>query len=261
MHQYFDRHCQGIGELDVMAPNNIELPKPQLFLRMALSCMVDADHGDTARHYGEAAQYEPYLLRPLERSRALDRYVSSLGSDTDDRAKARQAVYETCRGADTQPALYACDSPVGTGKTTAVMAHLLKAAHDKGLRRVFIVLPYTNIISQSVDVYRKALALDREKTDEVVVAHHHRAEFSAGCTTVHCTGKPRLLLLRQYSFLKPWRATNQPRYANYTTWWVLPCLLTKLMLPCLRICGHRHGDGYRSLLKIGGLFGVSAPVR
>jgi CRISPR-associated endonuclease/helicase Cas3 len=102
LHQYFDRHCQGIGELDVMAPNNIELPKPQLFLRMALSCMVDADHGDTARHYGEAAQYEPYLLRPLERSRALDRYVSSLGSDTDDRAKARQAVYETCRGADTQ---------------------------------------------------------------------------------------------------------------------------------------------------------------
>lgn len=179
LHQYLDRHCQGIGKLGVMAPNNIELPQPQLFLRMALSCMVDADHGDTARHYGEAAQCEPYPLRPLERARALDRYVSSLGNDADDRAKARQAVYETCRGADTKPALYACDSPVGTGKTTAVMAHLLKAAHDKGLRRVFVVLPYTNIISQSVDVYRKALVLDGEKADEVVVAHHHRAEFSS----------------------------------------------------------------------------------
>lgn len=179
LHQYLDRHCQGIGELDVMAPNNIELPQPQLFLRMALSCMVDADHGDTARHYGEAVQYEPCLLRPLERARALDRYVSSLGNDADDRAKARQAVYETCRGADTKPALYACDSPVGTGKTTAVMAHLLKAAHDKGLRRVFVVLPYTNIISQSVEVYRKALVLDGESAEEIVVAHHHRAEFSS----------------------------------------------------------------------------------
>lgn len=39
--------------------------------------------------------------------------VSSLGANTDDRAKARQAVYETCRGADTQPRSDACDSPVG----------------------------------------------------------------------------------------------------------------------------------------------------
>ncbi|MEK7843455.1 MAG: DEAD/DEAH box helicase [Pseudomonadota bacterium] len=179
LHQYLDRHRQNLEETDFIAPNNIELPQPQLLLRMALSCMVDADHSDTARHYGEAAQREPYLLRPLERAKALDRYVSSLGNDADDRAKARQAVYETCRDADTKPALYACDSPVGTGKTTAVMAHLLKAAHDKGLRRVFVVLPYTNIISQSVDVYRKALVLDGEKTDEVVVAHHHRAEFSS----------------------------------------------------------------------------------
>ena len=179
LHQYLDRHRQGVSELDIVAPTSIGLPQPQLFLRMALSCMVDADHGDTARHYGEAPQCEPRLLRPLERALALDRYVRSLSGDVDDRARARQAVYETCRGADTKPALYACDSPVGTGKTTAVMAHMLKAANDKGLRRVFVVLPYTNIISQSVDVYRKALILDGENTEEVVVAHHHRAEFSS----------------------------------------------------------------------------------
>ena len=180
LHQYLDRHRQSISELDMVEPKSIELTQPQLFLRMALSCMVDADHGDTARHYGEAAQYEPCLLRPLERAKALDRYVSALGGGVeDDRANARQAVYETCRNADTRPSLYACDSPVGTGKTTAVMAHLLKAAHDKGLRRVFVVLPYTNIINQSVDVYRRALVLEGEDPEEVVVAHHHRAEFSS----------------------------------------------------------------------------------
>lgn len=180
LHQYLDRHRVGVSEPDFVAPNSIELSQPQLFLRMALSCMVDADHGDTARHYGEAAQYDPCPLRPLERTKALDRYVSTLRNDTDDdRAKARQTVYETCRGADTQPSLHVCDTPVGTGKTTAVMAHLLKAAYDKGLRRVFVVLPYTNIISQSVDVYRKALVLDGENPEEAVVAHHHRAEFSS----------------------------------------------------------------------------------
>lgn len=179
LHQYLERHWQGFGKVDCIAPHSTELQQPQLFLRLALSCLVDADHGDTARHYGEAAQGQPYLLCPAKRALALDQYVDSLSNDANDRATARQAVYEMCRSADTKPALHACDSPVGTGKTTAVMAHLLKAAHDKGLRRVFVVLPYTNIISQSVDVYRKALVLEGEKADEVVAAHHHRAEFSS----------------------------------------------------------------------------------
>lgn len=178
LHQYLNRHCIGISEQRFDLPAQVELATP-LFLRMALSCQVDADHGDTARHYGEAPQGEQCNLRPQERLATLDRYVGNLsdGSD-DDRSKARQAVYAACRNADTAPSLYACDSPVGTGKTTAVMAHLLKAAHDKGLRRVFVVLPYTNIINQSVDVYRKALLLNGEQSEEVVAAHHHRAEFS-----------------------------------------------------------------------------------
>ena len=75
--------------------------------------------------------------------------------------------------------MLACDSPVGTGKTTAIMGHLLKAAVDKGLRRVFVVLPFTNIIEQSVGVYRDALTLNGELSDEVVAAHHHRADFES----------------------------------------------------------------------------------
>ena len=180
LHQYLDRHREGIRELGFDALSDIELRQPQVFLRMALSCMVDADHGDTAHHYGEAPQRDLHELRPLERLKALDRYVGTLANDAeDDRVKARQSVYAACRNADTAPSLYACDSPVGTGKTTAVMAHLLKAAHDKGLRRIFVVLPYTNIINQSVDVYRKALVLDGEGREEIVAAHHHRAEFTS----------------------------------------------------------------------------------
>lgn len=180
LHQYLDRHRQGIRELDYDALSSINLPQPQIFLRMALSCMVDADHGDTARHYGEAPQRDLYELRPMERLKVLDRYVGTLANDAeDDRLKARRAVYAACRNADTTPSLYACDSPVGTGKTTAVMAHLLRAAHDKELRRIFVVLPYTNIINQSVDVYRKSLVLNGEAREEIVAAHHHRAEFSS----------------------------------------------------------------------------------
>lgn len=174
---YLERHHAGIAAMVSPSLSQSEIPHPQLFLRMALSCLVDADHGDTAQHYGEAAQAESMPLNPQERSKALDCYVNGLAGGSD-RAMDRRAVYETCRDADTRPSLHACDSPVGSGKTTAVMAHLLKAAKDKGLRRIFVVLPYTNIISQSAEVYRKALLLENENAEDVVAEHHHRAEFS-----------------------------------------------------------------------------------
>jgi CRISPR-associated endonuclease/helicase Cas3 len=67
---------------------------------------------------------------------------------------------------------------VGIGKTTAVTAHLLRRAHDDGLRRLIVVAPWTNVISQTVRVLRKALVLDGEEPQAVVAEHHHRAEFS-----------------------------------------------------------------------------------
>ncbi len=149
--------------------------------RMALSCLVDADHGDTAKNYGKEFPVSHPLPKWDERLKALDRYVNDLGKNSvqDERNQLRQRVYRACRDATTNPSLYACDSPVGTGKTTAVMAHLLKAAIDKGLRHIIVVLPYTNIIKQSVDAYRKGLVLPGEKADQIVAENHHQADFSA----------------------------------------------------------------------------------
>jgi CRISPR-associated endonuclease/helicase Cas3 len=62
------------------------------------------------------------------------------------------------------------------------MAHLLRAAAERKLRRVFVVLPFTNIIDQSVEVYRLALPLKGESEAEmesVIAAHHHRVDFSS----------------------------------------------------------------------------------
>jgi CRISPR-associated endonuclease/helicase Cas3 len=73
--------------------------------------------------------------------------------------------------------IYSCSMPVGTGKTTSVMAHLLTAADRFKLRKIFVVLPFTNIIDQSVTTYRNALPMNDEKPEAVVAAHHHRAEY------------------------------------------------------------------------------------
>jgi len=151
--------------------------------RFALSCLVDADHGDTARHYRDAVPREPARCKWEERAEALDRYVEKLSAERseDPRNADRRRVYECCREAEPGSNVVSCDAAVGSGKTTAVMAYLLRVAKRKrpNLRHIFVVLPYTNIIQQSVDVYRKALALPGEDPTEVVAEVHHRAEFES----------------------------------------------------------------------------------
>ena len=39
------------------------------------------------------------------------------------------------------------------------------------------MLPFTNIIDQSVETYRKALILPDENPEAIVAAHHHKAEY------------------------------------------------------------------------------------
>lgn len=148
---------------------------PAVFLRMALSCPADADHGDTAAAFGQTEKAMPEL-HPQERLAALDHYVSKFG-ETDERSSLRRELYLSCRSAEAHSGFSVCGSPVGSGKTTAVMAHLLEQACKRNARRIFVVLPYTSIIRQSVDIYRKALVLPGETPEDVVAELHSRADF------------------------------------------------------------------------------------
>jgi CRISPR-associated endonuclease/helicase Cas3 len=155
--------------------------------RLALSCLVDADHSDTAQNYLNERELSGEPLRPVERLALLDSYVADLERRAQEssqteleslRIKLRSDLYRACREADLTESIVACDGHVGIGKTTAVMAHLLRTAAKRGLRRIFVVLPYTNIIDQAVEVYRKALTLPGEDPERIVAAHHHRVEFN-----------------------------------------------------------------------------------
>jgi CRISPR-associated endonuclease Cas3-HD len=155
-----------------------------IFLRLLLSCLSDADHTDTARHYGNiSADVQPSELRPAERLSKLNEYVAKLSENTDKdtRTNLRGEMYEHCRDANIADSIRisSCDSPVGSGKTTAVMAHLLAQAEKRGLRRIFVVLPFTNIICQSVNIYRNALTLPGENPEDAVAEIHHRADFES----------------------------------------------------------------------------------
>lgn len=150
-----------------------------LDLRLALSCLVDADHSDTATYDSGWQPPQPASPRWAERLAALDAYVQSLGKGGG-RDDLRNAFYRACREGDLDASLVACEGPVGIGKTTAVVAFLLRRAIATGARRLIIIAPYTAILSQTAQKLREALLLDdeRDRVDLVIAEHHHRADFS-----------------------------------------------------------------------------------
>lgn len=180
------------GHEDHYGPRTIESEQHQnkltgLSRRLLLSCLVDADHSDTATHYGNEPAVSPSLPRWGERLAKLDEYVARLPRANPkkatpqelERQRIRDELYRLCRTADPVSRLRSCDAVVGSGKTTALMAHLLHVAATRNLRHIIVVLPYTNIIRQSVEVYREALCLEGENPEEIVAEHHHQADFKS----------------------------------------------------------------------------------
>lgn len=145
--------------------------------RIALSCLTDADHTDTANAAGTLRPDARVSCRWQERLEQLNKYVGGLSArDKSPRHDEREQLYGFCSGSELHT-LATLESPVGSGKTLAAMAYLLRAAIAHGLRHIFVVLPYTSIIDQNVRVYRDALTLQGEHPEDVVSAVHHKAEF------------------------------------------------------------------------------------
>jgi CRISPR-associated endonuclease/helicase Cas3 len=180
--KYTSLHNNLMSDFKTNNPAMVPSAESAMLFRILLSCLVDADHTNTAVHYGGYHQnWSCIHLRAKERLAALDAYVAKLQAtgEATERNRLRGDFYASCRNQKTNEGIVSCDSPVGTGKTTAIMANLLMQAWYRNLRRIFVVLPFTNIIQQSVEVYRDALTLPGENPSDVVAELHHRADFES----------------------------------------------------------------------------------
>lgn len=176
--RYLEDHQAALGCRKITQ----QRPVHGLAMRLALSCLVDADHTDTA--FFDTGRVPPGEPEPrwAERLEALCRYVRALpAGDTDDerdRNRRRTRFFDACFNSTITDAVVACEEPVGLGKTTAVTAYLIRRARDERLRRLIIVAPYTNVLRQTAQRLRKALVLPGERPYRVVMEHHHRADFA-----------------------------------------------------------------------------------
>jgi len=146
--------------------------------RMLFSCLVDADFLDTEKFYLEleGKQQERGKYPSLEKlQQALNSYLELLKNKAAHNSESnvntlRQEILEHSRQqALLEPGLFSLTVPTGGGKTLTSMAFALDHAIAHQLRRVIYVIPFTSIIEQNADEFRKAFA---EVGGDVVLEHH-----------------------------------------------------------------------------------------
>ena len=142
------------------------------FIRMLFSCLLDADFLDTEAFMDEGRadlrnKEYPELKELLP---AFDSYVDELCQKAEETPvnQIRAEVLTQCRtAAEKDSAVFSLTVPTGGGKTLSSLAFALRHAVKHGKRRIIYVIPYTNIIEQTADVFRKI-----PRFGNAVLEHH-----------------------------------------------------------------------------------------
>lgn len=189
-----DRLRQKVPDLDPVWRDEIALPlltfpnvQPRgrdsagitasFLVRLVFSALVDGDYLDTEAYYdgagGTASPRGEHPSLEVLRQR-LDSHLAKFNT------KARSPVNDlraevlahARQLAGEPPGLFTLTVPTGGGKTLTSLAFALDHAVRHGLDRVIYVIPYTNIIEQTADVFREALGAAEPDAPDPVVEHH-----------------------------------------------------------------------------------------
>ncbi len=145
---------------------------PAFFIRMLFSCLVDADYLDTEAFMNKSKsglrnREHPDLRILLS---AFDSHMDTICNNAEQTKvnQIRAEILEQCRiAADKKPNVFSLSVPTGGGKTLSSMAFALRHAVTYDKRRIIYVIPYTSIIEQTADVFRKIPGFEN-----AVVEHH-----------------------------------------------------------------------------------------
>ena len=141
-------------------------------VRMLFSCLVDADYLDTENWFAgldDRTRPRGDWPKPARLEAALATYLAGFAGRTSEVDFARAEVLEACRNAAARPpGLFSLMVPTGGGKTLSGLAFALAHAARWHLDRVIYVAPFTSVIEQNANAFRKALG----PHGEAVLEHH-----------------------------------------------------------------------------------------
>lgn len=165
------RFQNAIGEIPrtVAHPPFVEQGNPwsfEFYIRMILSCLVDADYLDSSGH-------PPPIIRLSDTCNELLGRVCAERSTKPSEGivnQIRHGVFTRClEKAGMNQGFFSLTVPTGGGKTLSGMAFALAHAEQWSLKRVIVVIPYLSIIEQNAAEYRRVLDPDKRG---IVVEHH-----------------------------------------------------------------------------------------
>lgn len=140
-----------------------------LWMRMLFSCLVDADFLDTEAFMNPEKSLQRAVYPGLpELKNCFDRYIAKIVSEASNTRVnlIRAEILQYCREAAIKPpGIFTLTVPTGGGKTLAGMAFALDHALKFNKRRIIVAIPYTSIIEQTSDQYRKIFG-------NAVIEHH-----------------------------------------------------------------------------------------
>lgn len=175
-------------EIKAVHESGLEAFEEGFFTRMIFSALVDSDFLDTENFMSqgnvERGGYEQIgilykkIIEYIQPWREVKGNIPELN-------KIRTGILEQCLSeGNGKRGCYSLTVPTGGGKTVSSLAFALKHAVQNNMERIIYVIPYTSIIEQNVEVFRKILGernvlahygnslTDSEKQDNAIYERH-----------------------------------------------------------------------------------------
>lgn len=167
-HEEVDIHAElpkGIPPIHMMGKMGFSA---SFFTRMLYSCLVDADFLDTEKFMQNSAVRRGQGASIAELNDILKEHLRKFDHPETSINQERCGILNTCmqNGKSGPKGLYTLTVPTGGGKTLSSLAFALNHAAELHMKRVIYVIPYTSIIEQNAEVFRKIFG------DENVLEHH-----------------------------------------------------------------------------------------
>ncbi len=140
-----------------------------LMTKMLFSCLVDADHTDTASFHdkGRKSTKPKISQRWCELRDIIERYLQTLPQTSLVDAERKKISDKCVQASACQPGTYLLTVPTGGGKTLASIRFALHNAVSREshtpVKRIIYVIPYTTIIEQNAQAIRKVFASQLEE--------------------------------------------------------------------------------------------------
>jgi len=149
-------------------------------IRFFFSCLVDADWLHSESHFKpQLAEYRRATHKAIDLQKLLEQlegHYEKLERETEStkiNQKRKEARLACLSKASRPTGFFALVLPTGLGKTLASFYWALHHAKENQLERIIIVLPYLNIIDQTVTQLRQVFG------DDWILEHHFDLEVQA----------------------------------------------------------------------------------